>query len=164
MTNRWRRHRPPAALPGQNRAVAVLKLSPGSGHSQPTVSYEEFLTNPAVHLIVRGHGMRLCASFLSAILASVPAWADIPCEAPRDLPDVLSTQARVLAPEQFSKITKKMTIYEILRRLGPPARDIGSGVYILEWDSTDGRVFSLSASSLCYRPLSMKFALKGASP
>jgi hypothetical protein len=106
--------------------------------------------------------VRLCVSFLSAILASVPAWADIPCKAPRDLPHVLSTQVRVLAPEQFSKITKKMTVYEILRRLGPAARDIGSGVYILEWDSTDGRVFSLSAISLCDRPLGMKFALKGA--
>lgn len=107
--------------------------------------------------------MRLCASFLSAILVSVPAWADIPCKAPRDLPDVLSPQARVLAPEQFAKITKKMTVYEILRRLGPPARDLGSGVYILEWDSSDGRVFGLRATNLCDRPSGMKFALKGAS-
>jgi len=35
---------------------------------------------------------------------------------------------------------------EIIGKLGPAARDIGSGLYVLQWDVTDGRVFSVSTA------------------
>jgi len=49
-----------------------------------------------------------------------------------------------------------MNLSQILEILGPAQRDLGSGLTILEWDSTDGRKFSLAFSELApsSKPLS----------
>ena len=48
-----------------------------------------------------------------------------------------------------------------LAKLGPAARDVGSGLYVLEWDVTDGRVFSVSAAS-CGKPYNVGFRERAA--
>jgi|GEM_PF-7000217 len=54
-----------------------------------------------------------------------------------------------LPPEKFSAISAKtMTLGEIVSILGPAQKDIGSGIYVLEWRSTDGRSFIVGAADL----------------
>jgi hypothetical protein len=50
-----------------------------------------------------------------------------------------------------------MTVREILQRLGPAARDVGSGLHVLEWDVTDGRKFRISTPGACDKPLHAGF-------
>jgi hypothetical protein len=107
--------------------------------------------------------MQTCVVFLLALLLGASALADAHCQAARDLSEVISSKSQPLPPERFSKITKEMTVYEILGLLGPAARDIGSGLYFLQWDSTDGRVFTVTATSVCDRPRGLRFAPKQAS-
>ena len=70
---------------------------------------------------------------------------------------VVSPTAQALPPGRFIGITPDMSISTLLKRLGPAARDIGSGVYVLEWDVTDGRVFIVSTANLCRGPISIGF-------
>jgi len=51
-----------------------------------------------------------------------------------------------------------MPVSAIIGRLGPAARDIGSGLYVLEWDVTDGRKFFVSTAGLCEKPFAAGFA------
>jgi hypothetical protein len=53
----------------------------------------------------------------------------------------IDPNAAPLPAEKFAAVSEKMTLGEILALLGPARRDIGSGIYILEWESTDGRAF-----------------------
>jgi hypothetical protein len=48
-------------------------------------------------------------------------------------------------------------MWDIVVLLGPAARDVGSGLTILEWDSTDGRIFRVGGTSLCRAPLYARF-------
>jgi hypothetical protein len=41
-----------------------------------------------------------------------------------------------------------MTLGQILQTLGPAKRDLGSGITVLEWESTDGRKFSIGFAQL----------------
>jgi hypothetical protein len=104
--------------------------------------------------------MRTLAVLLSALFAGALAVADTPCQAPGNMADLISSKSKPLPPARFSKITNKMTVTEILSRLGPAARDRGSGVYVFEWDTTDGRTFRLSFAGLCDRPFGFGFAPK----
>lgn len=70
----------------------------------------------------------------------------------------VSSEARPLPPAVFDSITAQMNIKEIARRLGPAARDIGSGLYIIEWEVTDGRTFRVSATSACAAPMKIGFS------
>jgi hypothetical protein len=45
-----------------------------------------------------------------------------------------------------------MKTSEIFAILGPAARDVGSGLYLFEWDSNDGRVFRISTQGMCRKP------------
>jgi hypothetical protein len=107
--------------------------------------------------------IQTCVVLFLALILGASALADPPCQAARDLSEIISSKSQPLPPERFSKITKQMTVYEILGLLGPAARDIGSGLYFLQWDSTDGRVFTVTATSLCDRPRGLRFAPKQAS-
>jgi len=44
------------------------------------------------------------------------------------------------------RITPRMSVGEITDVLGPPARESGSAVVVMEWDCTDGRRFSVSTN------------------
>jgi hypothetical protein len=50
-----------------------------------------------------------------------------------------------------------MTMWEIIELLGPAQRELGSGLMIFGWESTDGRLFLIGGSSLCERPLYARF-------
>lgn len=56
-------------------------------------------------------------------------------------PSFVSPSAKALSPDQFRGIGKAMSVHSIISQLGPAARDVGSGLYVLQWDVTDGRVF-----------------------
>ena len=91
------------------------------------------------------------AAFLTAGAVQAQAATDCAVGA------VVSSTAQALPPERFIGITPDMSISTVLKLLGPAARDIGSGVYVLEWDVTDGRVFIVSTASLCRGPISIGF-------
>ena len=67
----------------------------------------------------------------------------------------VSADAKPLSPEVFASITKEMLMPEIFKRLGPATRDVGSGLYVLEWKTNDGRVFHISTPSLCSKPMAL---------
>ena len=60
-----------------------------------------------------------------------------------------SPTVQPLPPDRFLGISSNMPTSTILKRLGPAARDVGSGLYVLQWDVTDGRVFIISTPGLC---------------
>jgi hypothetical protein len=103
--------------------------------------------------------MRTWIVFLAAAFMGAPASAAGLCDLSRGLISANSP----LAPELFSTITSDMTVSEILRRLGPAARFSGPGVFILEWNSTDGRIFRVTTAGLCDRPLKLEFVPKATS-
>ncbi len=57
----------------------------------------------------------------------------------------------------FEKINRSMTLKKIMQKLGPAARDVGSGLHVLEWNVTDGRVFHVSVASACDKPMALGF-------
>ncbi len=73
----------------------------------------------------------------------------------------VSSSAKPLPPAAFKGITKAMSVPEIIRRLGPAARDVGSGVYVLQWDVTDGRAFLVSTADACGTPFNVGFHRAG---
>jgi len=73
-----------------------------------------------------------------------------------DLP-LVSPSAKPLPPDKFRGINKDMPVQSIIDQLGPAARDVGSGVFLFEWDVTDGRVFFVSTSGACDKPFSTGF-------
>jgi hypothetical protein len=85
----------------------------------------------------------LCVLFV----ATVPSFACPQVE------EIISSESKPLPPSATSGITKDMTVPEILKRLGPAARDVGSGLYVLQWDLTDGRVFFVSTPDACSKPM-----------
>ena len=106
--------------------------------------------------------MRTGLVFLAALLLVGSASAGEPCKAVRDMSEFVSTRSVPLPAARFAGIKSDMSVGEILKRLGPAARDLGSGLFILEWDVTDGRVFRVSASSLCDLPRGFGFGPKKA--
>ena len=69
----------------------------------------------------------------------------------------ISENARPLPSESFASISKEMITSEIIKRLGPAVRDVGSGLYVLEWKTTDGRVFHVSTAGICSKPMALGF-------
>lgn len=79
------------------------------------------------------------------------------CDWPEDMTQVVSPAAAPLNPDRFSAVTADMTLRQIIELLGPAVRDIGSGLHILEWQSTDGRIFRANGPSYCERPMHSGF-------
>src|SRR5512138_1244794 len=77
-----------------------------------------------------------------------------------DFSKYTSEDAKPLPPSAFSSINHFMLVQAIIEHLGPAARDVGSGVHVLEWDVTDGRVFFMSASPSCGKPHKVGFRRK----
>lgn len=72
--------------------------------------------------------------FISLLLGCSLAFAEPPKSPPRTLKD-------------FAVIrTEKLTAAQILERFGPPDRDIGSGIYIFEYDLSDGKKVRIHTS------------------
>ena len=100
--------------------------------------------------------MRIIAAFLVFFAGAVPATAAESCEGGKHGP-LVSGNSAPLSPAAFGAIREDMTMWEIVVLLGPAARDVGSGLTILEWNSTDGRVFRVGGTSLCRVPLYARF-------
>lgn len=60
-------------------------------------------------------------------------WLD---ESKKNLPD----------EEDTKKIVKDMSLYDVVSYLGKPQREVGAGIWIYEFDLSDGKVFSASFS------------------
>jgi hypothetical protein len=58
----------------------------------------------------------------------------------------LEARPSTVAVGKLKAITKKMTIGEIFRRIGPGTQDMKSGIYLWKWRSSDGRMFYVGAS------------------
>jgi hypothetical protein len=87
---------------------------------------------------------------ICAFLLSSAAVANEDCSWPAA---AVSATAGFLAPEVALEVSTKLTTRQILERLGPAARDVGSGLHVLEWDLTDGRILHVSTQGACSRPM-----------
>ena len=68
-------------------------------------------------------------------------------------PNFVSRASKLVTPAAIQAIPKSSNVREIISRLGPAARDVGSGVYLLQWDMSDGRIFAITAVSACKVPM-----------
>ena len=100
--------------------------------------------------------MRIIVTSFFLLAGILPAAAAGNCESGKHGPLVSPTSAP-LAPVAFEAIRKHMTMWDIVVLLGPASRNVGSGLTILEWNSTDGRVFRVGGTSLCRVPLYARF-------
>ena len=73
----------------------------------------------------------------------------------------MSTSAGPVPSTELQGISADLSLSEIIRRLGPAARDVGSGVHVLQWDVTDGGLFQVSAINACDRPLATCMTTRG---
>jgi len=67
------------------------------------------------------------------------------------LPSTSDTAAAVPI-EVVRRLPDRLTANEIIAALGPAARDVGSGLHVLQWDTSDGQVFSVSVADPCGMP------------
>lgn len=95
---------------------------------------------------------------LFACLAAPPAAAGCPWNT-----EFVSPSSQPQPPEAFEGVVRAMSMPAIVGKLGPAARDVGSGLHVLEWDVTDGRVFSVSTADACGEPFSAGFRRAGSS-
>jgi hypothetical protein len=106
--------------------------------------------------------VRIVATIFIILASPIGAAAVQTCEGGKHGP-LVSAESIPLAPVAFEAIRKNMTMWDIVALLGPAARDVGSGLMILQWNSTDGRVFLVGGTSLCQAPLYARFG-PGAPP
>jgi len=90
------------------------------------------------------------------LAAACAASAEQSC-ANRDHSKVFSPDRKPLVPAAFDAVRLDMTIWEIVELLGPAQRELGSGLMIFGWESTDGRLFLVGGSSMCKPPLYARF-------
>jgi hypothetical protein len=100
--------------------------------------------------------VRFTAIFQIILATAVPVAAAETCEGGKHGP-LVSNKSAALAPATIAAIRDDMTMWEIAVLLGPAARDVGTGLTILEWNSTDGRTFRVGGTSLCRVPLYARF-------
>lgn len=97
--------------------------------------------------------MRLIILSLLLLLPCAVQAGDCPLDS-----SIVFADAKPLPPERFEGISKKMNFEAIIERLGPPAREVGSGLYVFQWRVTDGRVFFVSIARPCGTPTALGFA------
>ena len=72
-------------------------------------------------------------------------------------PVTLATPSKVIAAALAEDITRAMSVRVIIKTLGAPARDVGSGLHVLQWDLDDGRIFYISTPDTCGKPVKTGF-------
>jgi len=72
-------------------------------------------------------------------------------------PVTLAVPAKAVAASLAQGITPMMSVRVILKTLGAPARDVGSGQHVLQWDLDDGRIFYVSTPDTCGKPVKTGF-------
>jgi protocatechuate 3,4-dioxygenase beta subunit len=139
----------PLLTPAQRRVHAVGRG--GSGIATPVRTATGWQVTRDIRLGAGIAGHRPCAGYLPARRTATSA-----AECAWD-PGYVSASARALAPDRVSGIDNTMTTRAIMERLGPAARDIGSGLHVLEWDVEDGRAFLVSTAGTCELPMRAGF-------
>lgn len=91
-------------------------------------------------------------SAVAALAISLPAFGAESCI---ELGKVVSASSALLSQRVIDPLPTTESIGALVRRLGPAAREVGAGVYVVEWDMRDGRVFRVSSSTLCGKPLAV---------
>jgi hypothetical protein len=69
----------------------------------------------------------------------------------------VSAKVKPLPASAFAGIDRSLTIAQIVAKLGPAKRDVGSGLYVLQWPVADGRWFSVSVADACSKPAAAGF-------
>jgi hypothetical protein len=102
--------------------------------------------------------VRLFLFALADLFMAIPAQPASSCDSAIHS-EIVSPRASRLAPAKFEAVHLEMTMWEIVELLGPAQRELGSGMMILAWESTDGRVFLVGGTSMCKPPLYARFDL-----
>jgi hypothetical protein len=69
----------------------------------------------------------------------------------------VSAKAKPQPASAFKGVDKLMLLPQIVAKIGPAQRDVGSGVHVLQWPVADGRWFSVSVADGCSKPLATGF-------
>jgi hypothetical protein len=100
-------------------------------------------------------------SLIFAIILIMPKTLEAcPVHADFTAASFTSASAEPKAAKLFQSVNRTMPIQMIIEKLGPAARDVGSGLYVLEWDVIDGRVFRVSVAGPSDKPMAIGFAKK----
>jgi hypothetical protein len=86
-------------------------------------------------------------------VAACPAAADEPSQ-------VVNAQRPAQDPKVLETVAEGMCLSEVLQKLGPAHRFGGSGVFVFEWKSTDGRTLQVGAPGLRDRAIYVRWAGK----
>jgi hypothetical protein len=70
----------------------------------------------------------------------------------------ISADVKPKSAKSFQGITKNMPLTMIIRKLGPAKQDVGSGLHVLQWEVSDGRVFNVSVADACTKPFALGFS------
>ena len=69
----------------------------------------------------------------------------------------VSASAKPQPASAFKGVDRQMPIAQIVAKLGPAQRDVGSGLHVLQWPVADGRWFSVSVPDACSAPMAAGF-------
>lgn len=73
----------------------------------------------------------------------------------------VTEKSRRVTPTEVAALTKSANARDIIAKLGPAARDVGFGLYVLQWDMSDGRIFSVSTAGACQTPIAAGIKERG---
>lgn len=124
-------------------ARAELKFAPGGFHlmlMQPLRALPEG-SRARIRLLL-ADGRKLFAEYPVQREAPLPA----ACVA---MAGAVSTAARTVDRRLLAKLPPRSSLREAVRLLGPAARDVGSGLHVLEWDVSKSEVLRISAPDFC---------------
>jgi hypothetical protein len=87
-----------------------------------------------------------CRQAALAAAVSVAGWTTFGCTSSPASERGVTCGARKVKLAKARKISLDMTLGQIESLLGPPERDVGSGLFVLEWSCTDGTRIHVSAA------------------
>ena len=82
--------------------------------------------------------------WLAAAASSPPAQANCEWES-----SPISTASKLVSQATIEGIPESASLLTLVELLGPAKRDLGSGVYILEWGTLEGGTLVARANSPC---------------
>lgn len=141
----------PLLTPAQRRAHAAGRG--GNGIVTPARTEGRWQVARDIRLGAGIPGHRACAAPASTPAAAASASASA-CSWDGSL---VSASTTPLPAERFRGIDTSMTTRAIVERLGPAARDVGSGLHVLEWDIANGGGFLVSTTDACGYPVATGF-------
>jgi hypothetical protein len=102
-------------------------------------------------------GAALIVAAVSSAHAVAKAGDSRPIEPCAWDPRFVSAEAKPLPASAFKGIDRSLAIRQIVQRLGPAKYDVGSGLHVLQWPVSDGRLFSVSVADACSKPMAAGF-------